>query len=62
MSVTYIAGSTVPTSADLDSLMGQTIGASTPNDLAVITLALQRKVGWSGYPPATQPEISTLLP
>jgi len=43
MPMTYQAGSTLPTSANLTTLLAQTIANSKPNDLVIIMQALAAK-------------------
>jgi len=62
MPMSYVAGSKVPTAADLNTLLALTTSALTPNDLEILLDALARKVSKATSAPATQPTIGTLLP
>ena len=61
MAMTYWAGSKVPTSAEITTLLAQTIGNSTPNELQIIAGALSAK-NWTRTGPAAEATITTILP
>ena len=61
MALTYTAGSKVPTSAELSTLMAQTIGNSTPNELKIVEYALNAK-SYVRTNPGSETTITNILP
>jgi len=62
MPMTYVAGSKVPTSSDINTLLALTVSNCTPTDLEILLDALNRKQSQATSAPANQKTLGQLLP
>jgi hypothetical protein len=62
MPLNYVAGSKLPTAADINTLLALSVSALVPNDLEILLDALNRKQSRQRTDPQNQPTLGALLP